>query len=170
MEMDMGIVAKKMSRKMKKSFPLVPLADLESEAYMYLLESTEDNPAGQYVSCNWNLYHYAVGYANSIRECRGEAIMWINDMYNEKETQLFNIEQVLIELELDSAKTLSFDGKYVLDNILSGKLIEELPGSQRYRVSREMIKANLVLIGWSIKRAKEAVNELRFWWRDYGIA
>ncbi len=165
--------AKKMSRNMKHQFKEIPLEDLESEAYVYLMESQENNPAAQYVDSNWKLYHYATAYVVGMRECRGDAIEWLNNFESlEAQSEVYRtvLENELNVMHLDAKKGLSDDGNFVLDNVLSGELLNPRDGSKYKILSMELVKDNLVSFGWTMYRAKQVVSELKFWWREYGTA
>lgn len=159
--------AKKMSRKMKGSFPLVPLEDLESEALVYLLESKEENPKLQYVSEEWKLYHYALTYVTGMRECIGDAVTWLTEVMTlDVQYRHFLIETTII-MKLDAANNLSEEALQVFNNVLNEELLVSRKESRYSTKSKALVIDNLIDSGWGVQHSRNTVNEIRDWWRSY---
>ena len=159
--MDVVEAAKKMSWGMVKSFPDLDRVELEQEAYTLLLEHAGMDDASRYVSSNWRLYDYALRSVNSLRNS-SDHIKWLAvDRRDRLE---------LITALADAEVQLTSDGKFVVEGILSGKLIVPRDNYIRATLSMRLVKDNLIKFGWQAYRALQAVNEVKEWWRSYGIA
>ena len=159
--------AKKMSRVMKRRFPDVPLEDLQSEAYLYLLTSKEKDPGLEYVRVNWELYHYALGFVTSIRTCSGDALEWLSGMHNEDPAYKNYLTESTIMMQVDAQNGLSEDGVQVLEGVLSGDLLKLQKGAKYNTLSRRLLINNLIDKGWQVSRSRSAVTEVHAWWGEY---
>lgn len=168
-------VAETMSNKIRRKFPSLPFEELVAEAVILVLDSRQKHPDKdpglEYVSARWKLFQYGIKCLKNrekyiIPDESDDVLKMIDEDNFSNDKINGSLRRMETIMKIDMYSSLSKDAKYIVDGILSYKLLIRPEGRKKIS-KKEIIIYNLRKEEWTRKRGVATILEIEKWWREY---